>query len=173
MVHGELLHRHGGAGASHRSRKGGLRVHDYSARPRNVPSEVAEYLERDRPLAVILSSVVHHVPEELDPARIVREYTEILPPSSHIALDHYLDPADNPVAHRFARELENRFVHGLGSGWFRTGTDRLLVRRSGTGRTRSGRTGRLVASRSRSAPALAGGAADAGRAGRIPTLKNR
>lgn len=88
-------------------------------RPRNVLSETADHLERDRPLAVILSSVLHHVPEELDPARIVRGYTEILPPGSYIALNHYLDPADNPVAHRLARELENRFVHGLGSGWFR------------------------------------------------------
>ncbi|UAK34139.1 SAM-dependent methyltransferase [Nocardia asteroides] len=88
-------------------------------RPRNVLSETADHLERDRPLAVILSSVLHHVPEGLDPARIVREYTEILPPGSYIALNHYLDPADNPVAHRLARELENRFVHGLGSGWFR------------------------------------------------------
>ncbi len=89
-------------------------------RPRALLSEVAEHLERDRPLAVILSSVVHHVPAEFDPDGIVREYTENLPPGSHLAINHYLDPADDPAAHRLARELENRFVRGLGSGWFRT-----------------------------------------------------
>ncbi|MGY2028938.1 SAM-dependent methyltransferase [Nocardia gipuzkoensis] len=31
------------------------------------------------------------------------------------AIDQIVDPA-----HRLARELENRFVRGLGSGWFRT-----------------------------------------------------
>ncbi|MGY1974678.1 SAM-dependent methyltransferase [Nocardia gipuzkoensis] len=89
-------------------------------RPRTLLSEVAEHLEPGRPLAVILSGVLHHVPDELDPAGIVREYTELLPPGSHIAISHYLDPSGDPGAHRLARELEHRFVHGLGSGWFRT-----------------------------------------------------
>ncbi|MFI2283963.1 SAM-dependent methyltransferase [Nocardia beijingensis] len=35
-------------------------------------------------------------------------------------MSHYLDPADDPATHRLARELEHRYVHGLGSGWFRT-----------------------------------------------------
>ncbi|UGT71112.1 SAM-dependent methyltransferase [Nocardia gipuzkoensis] len=60
------------------------------------------------------------MPDKLDPAGIVGEYTELLPPGSHLALSHYLDPSGDPGANRLARELEHRFVHGLGSGWFRT-----------------------------------------------------
>jgi SAM-dependent methyltransferase len=88
--------------------------------PRTLLPEIAGHIVPGRPLTVILSGVLHHVPDELDPAAIARAYTEFLPPGSYLAISHYLDPADNPAAHRLARELEHRFVHGLGSGWFRT-----------------------------------------------------
>ncbi|WP_280252167.1 SAM-dependent methyltransferase [Nocardia abscessus] len=89
--------------------------------------------------------------------------TQDPPSGSHLAINHYLDPADDPAAHRLARELENRFIRGLGSGWFRT-RERIASLFDGLELVEPGlgRAGRLVALRSRAAPAIAGGAADAG-----------
>ncbi|MFE7743686.1 SAM-dependent methyltransferase [Nocardia sp. NPDC057455] len=89
-------------------------------RPRSLLPEITGHLEPGHPMTVILSGVLHHVPDELGPAGIVRAYAEMLPPGSYFAISHYLDPTDDSAAHRLARELEHRFVDGLGSGWFRT-----------------------------------------------------
>jgi hypothetical protein len=84
---------------------------------------VWRYLERHRPVGLLLVGVLHHVGEGArdDPAEVVGRYVELLPPGSYVAITHFWDPAEEDLAqHRLARAIEQRFIDGLGSGWYRT-----------------------------------------------------
>ncbi|MGY1946287.1 SAM-dependent methyltransferase [Nocardia asiatica] len=118
-------------------------------------SEVTQHLDLTRPLALILCGILHHVDDDLDPAGIMRRYIDALPAGSYVAITHFYDPADGGEAHEMAIELQRRFTEmGLGSGWYsHPGADRLLLRRSGPDRARSGRARRLVADGARAAAA--------------------
>ncbi|UGT62149.1 SAM-dependent methyltransferase [Nocardia asteroides] len=84
-------------------------------------SEVTAHLDLERPLALILCGILHHVDDALDPAGIMRHYIEALPPGSYVGITHFYDPADGGAAHDMALELQRRFTEmGLGSGWYRT-----------------------------------------------------
>ncbi|PXX54097.1 S-adenosyl methyltransferase [Nocardia tenerifensis] len=84
-------------------------------------SEVTEHLDLTRPIALILCGILHHVDDDLDPARIMREYIDALPFGSYVAITHFYDPDDGSEAHDMAIELQRRFTEmGLGSGWYRT-----------------------------------------------------
>ncbi|MFD4404763.1 SAM-dependent methyltransferase [Nocardia sp. NPDC058499] len=84
-------------------------------------SAVWRYLDQDRPVAVILGSVLHHLPDSADPAGIVARVVDALTPGSYVAITHFWDPGEDSPDHELAREVERRFVEkGLGSGWFRT-----------------------------------------------------
>ncbi|GGK97390.1 SAM-dependent methyltransferase [Nocardia jinanensis] len=85
-------------------------------------SDVTRYLDMDRPIALILCGLLHHVDDELDPVGIMHKYVELLPPGSYLALSHFYDPGPaDPQQHALAKELERRFTEkGLGSGWYRT-----------------------------------------------------
>ncbi|MEU1981295.1 SAM-dependent methyltransferase [Nocardia sp. NPDC019395] len=84
-------------------------------------SVVWRYLDRERPVAVILGAVLHHIPDAADPAGIVARCVEALSPGSYVAISHFWDPADGSPDHELAREVERRFVEkGLGSGWYRS-----------------------------------------------------
>ncbi|WP_459546339.1 SAM-dependent methyltransferase [Nocardia sp. X0981] len=83
---------------------------------------VTRYLDMDRPIGLILCGLLHHVDDELDPAGLVRNYVDLLPPGSYVAISHFHDPGPaEPELHVLAKELERRFTEkGLGSGWYRT-----------------------------------------------------
>lgn len=88
---------------------------------------VTRYLDMDRPIGLILCGLLHHVDDELDPAGLMRDYVELLPPGSYVAISHFHDPGPaEPELHVLAKELERRFTEkGLGSGWYRT-TEQIL-----------------------------------------------
>ncbi|MET8795467.1 SAM-dependent methyltransferase [Nocardia sp. NPDC004568] len=88
---------------------------------------VLQYLDMDRPVAVILCGLLHHLDDELDPPRVMREYISRLPAGSYVAITNFWDPADeNPELHDLAKRLEQAFTEmGLGSGWYRTRAQQL------------------------------------------------
>ncbi|GAB2959731.1 SAM-dependent methyltransferase [Amycolatopsis acidiphila] len=56
--------------------------------------EVRELLDFGQPVGLLLIAVLHFVPEELGPARLVRRYLEPLAPGSHLVISHGTSPAD-------------------------------------------------------------------------------
>jgi hypothetical protein len=91
--------------------------------PRTLLShpDVTEHLDLTRPLALILCGILHHVDDALDPAGIMQQYIDMLPPGSYVAITHFWAPSDDSEAHDMAIELQHRFTTlGLGSGWYRT-----------------------------------------------------
>jgi hypothetical protein len=83
--------------------------------------DVLRYLELDRPIGVLVCGLLHHLDADLDPAGVMGELIERLPPGSYVAVTNFLDPADeDPDIHRLARDSEQAFIAGLGSGWYRT-----------------------------------------------------
>lgn len=49
---------------------------------------VTKMLDFGRPLCVLFVAVLHFVPDEQDPAGLVRRYRDALPPGSHVILSH-------------------------------------------------------------------------------------
>ncbi|REE96421.1 SAM-dependent methyltransferase [Thermomonospora umbrina] len=77
-------------------------------------------LDLSRPVGVLLTSVLHHIPVEDDPHGIVRSYMEALPSGSMLALSHFHAPeGDGPRGGQAAR-VERALLAALGSGWFRS-----------------------------------------------------
>ncbi|MFB9320105.1 SAM-dependent methyltransferase [Cryptosporangium minutisporangium] len=58
--------------------------------------ELREVLDLDRPTALLMVAVLHFVPDDDDPAGLVRRYLDALPAGSYLVLSHatgdYLDP---------------------------------------------------------------------------------
>jgi S-adenosyl methyltransferase len=82
---------------------------------------VRKFLEPDEPYALVQSSTLHHVPDELRPLDIVRRYVELMPSGSYLVLSHFCDPEDNGPGTQLARFVEDVFANGdMGSGYFRT-----------------------------------------------------
>ncbi|MGW5751495.1 SAM-dependent methyltransferase [Nocardia rhamnosiphila] len=81
--------------------------------------EVLRYLELDRPVALIVCGLLHHLDE---PTEVMREYIERLPQGSYVAVSHFWDPGEeNPELHALAGRLQHAFTEGgLGSAWYRT-----------------------------------------------------
>ncbi|WP_280426386.1 SAM-dependent methyltransferase [Nocardia carnea] len=83
---------------------------------------VTQYFELDRPIALLVCGLLHHLDDDADPARLMREYIERLPTGSYVAITNFWDPGEEDAElHDLARRLERAFVElGLGSGWYRT-----------------------------------------------------
>jgi len=83
--------------------------------------DVTRHLDLNRPLALILCGIMHHVDDDLDPVGIMRRYIDALPSGSFVGITSFYDPDDGTEAHDMAKELERSFTTlGLGSGWYRT-----------------------------------------------------
>jgi len=83
--------------------------------------DVRKYLNLNRPIALILCGILHHVDTELDPTGIALRYIEKLPAGSYVAITHFWNPNDGSEQDELAKELQRRFTEkGLGSGWYRT-----------------------------------------------------
>ncbi|MEU6998867.1 SAM-dependent methyltransferase [Nonomuraea sp. NPDC046570] len=56
--------------------------------PEKVMVRAAEVLDLERPVALLVVSLIHFVSDEEDPADLVRRYRELLPAGSHLVLTH-------------------------------------------------------------------------------------
>jgi hypothetical protein len=82
---------------------------------------VGAHLDLTRPIGLLHSATMPHVPDERDPWGILARYVELLPSGSYVALSHFHDPRDGGEGGLLATVLEDAFVNGaMGSGYFRT-----------------------------------------------------
>lgn len=82
---------------------------------------VRRYFDWDRPVALLVCGVLHHINDAAGPAGVMRAYIDRLPIGSYVALTHFCDPgSEDAQSHEMARRLEHVFTHELGSGWFRS-----------------------------------------------------
>ena len=72
-------------------------------------------LDLSRPIGVVLAAIIHHVPDERDPAGVVRALVEHLAPGSHVILTHLHDSGNDPRVEEAKRILQS----GLGGSYFR------------------------------------------------------
>ncbi|WP_280245813.1 SAM-dependent methyltransferase [Nocardia abscessus] len=84
--------------------------------------EIRRFLDTDRPIGLLVVGLLHHLDDDLDPAGLMHQYVERLPPGSFLAVSAFWDPAnEDPELHGLAGALQRAFVEqGLGSGWYRT-----------------------------------------------------
>ncbi|WP_024803041.1 SAM-dependent methyltransferase [Nocardia sp. BMG51109] len=94
-------------------------VHADAAAPDTVlgPSVAGGLLDWARPVAVIASDVLPHIP---DPAVVMSSYSRTLVAGSYVALSHFTDPGDGTDAEDLATDLQTRFLQCFGSGSFRS-----------------------------------------------------
>jgi hypothetical protein len=77
---------------------------------------VKEYLDFTRPVALILTSIIHHIDDHERAKAIVAEYVAALAPGSFLLLTHNFDPEEDSPRQELARLLETSFQGtGLGS----------------------------------------------------------
>lgn len=90
--------------------------------------DICQYFDMARPIGVLAGAVLHHLADDFAPARVMGELIDRLPTGSYVAVTHFYDPGPaDPEAHRLARDLEEAFVGGVGSGWYRTGEQILAL----------------------------------------------
>ncbi|GAA3721875.1 hypothetical protein HDA32_002113 [Spinactinospora alkalitolerans] len=75
-------------------------------------------LRLDRPVGLLLISIVHHLDDADDPHGLVRTYLDRLPSGSHMAVSHFHNPGGE--FDEQARRTEEICLTGLGSGRFRS-----------------------------------------------------
>ncbi|WP_007023898.1 SAM-dependent methyltransferase [Saccharomonospora iraqiensis] len=85
---------------------------------------LTKYLDLQRPIGLIQCSTIHHVPDSDRPHEIMRDYVDLLPSGSYLALTHWHDPADGGEGSDIARFIEETFNNSsMGSGNFRSRTE--------------------------------------------------
>jgi hypothetical protein len=92
-------------------------------RPRELLRDpvISGHLDLSRPVGLIQCSTIHHVADEQGPHEIMREYVELLPSGSYLALTHWHDPADGSEGSQIARYISEVFNNSsMGSGSFRS-----------------------------------------------------
>ncbi|HLV76082.1 S-adenosyl methyltransferase [Actinomadura hallensis] len=72
-------------------------------------------IDLSRPVGVILAAIIHHVPDDRDPAGVVAALLPHLAPGSHVMLTHLHDSGDDPRVEEAKRVLQS----GLGGSYFR------------------------------------------------------
>lgn len=95
--------------------------------PGNITNPVAVFdnprvrirITSTTPWAVVIGTVLPHIGDDRDPARIMRQLIEALPAGSYVVLTHYCSPHDGGPAERLALEVQQRYLERLESGWFR------------------------------------------------------
>jgi hypothetical protein len=95
LVHAEALLTSAPAGATHYI-EADLRD------PETILREAAAVLDFDRPVAIMLIAILHHLPDTAQAQAIVRRLVEAVPPGSHLAIAHALhSPAMDEGAARW------------------------------------------------------------------------
>lgn len=77
--------------------------------------EIRELIDLSRPYGLLLSGILHHLPDERDPIGVARTFGERMPSGSYLLASNFLDD-DNP----HAKEAERALTAGFGTGRFRT-----------------------------------------------------
>jgi hypothetical protein len=73
--------------------------------------DTAELIDFTRPVAVILSAILHHVNDDEDPAGIVRYWREHVPSGSYFFISHFRS-GDNPETAEAEAVLQQTFGRG-------------------------------------------------------------
>jgi SAM-dependent methyltransferase len=82
-------------------------------------SEVNDFLDFSKPIAVIQNGTFHHYIGD-DGPQIMQKYVDAVVPGSYTVIAHFYDP-ETPEHSEIARKMEEKFVHSpMGSGVFRT-----------------------------------------------------
>lgn len=92
-------------------------------RPRDLFADPGfrKLLDMDRPIALVQCSTIHHVADAQHPQQIMRDYIDLLPSGSYLALTHWHDPADGGPGSEIARYISDVFNNSsMGSGNFRS-----------------------------------------------------
>ncbi len=83
--------------------------------------EVDTMLDWDRPLALLMVGVLHHVLDEENPEHVLAGYVSRMPPGSFVAISHFYNPGDDSDLTELAGRTEQILLGGaLGSGRFRS-----------------------------------------------------
>ncbi|MFC7344320.1 SAM-dependent methyltransferase [Saccharopolyspora griseoalba] len=71
-------------------------IHDDLRAPDSVlrTSQVRQFLDLDRPIGLLMSAVLHFVPDTDRPAELVEAYRDALAPGSHLLISHLTDSHD-------------------------------------------------------------------------------
>lgn len=87
--------------------------------------QITRLIEPDRPLGLLAVGLLHHLPDDRDPAAVMRAHIDLLPAGSYVAISHFWDPGAQDLSlHELARAVEDRFLRrGLGSGRYRSRTE--------------------------------------------------
>jgi hypothetical protein len=81
---------------------------------------VRQCLDFDKPIGLLLLSILHHVHDSEDPGRIAATLRDALPSGSHLALIHFWDPAEeHPRISAKVRDAERVFNETMGTGRWR------------------------------------------------------
>ncbi|MFI7422179.1 SAM-dependent methyltransferase [Nonomuraea sp. NPDC049684] len=83
--------------------------------------ETRQLLDLDEPVGLLLFGILHHLPDEEDPAGIAARLIGRLAPGSHVAVSHFHNPMEErPEVSRQAFEAERLFNDTMGTGRWRT-----------------------------------------------------
>ncbi|MDA2814353.1 SAM-dependent methyltransferase [Nocardiopsis sp. RSe5-2] len=79
-------------------------------------------IDPDRPVALMLGGILHHLQDEEDPGGITRELCDALAPGSHLVISHFCRPdaVRSPKSAKRAEALQKAFMEKLGHGLWRT-----------------------------------------------------
>jgi SAM-dependent methyltransferase len=88
-----------------------------AAKPESIlgATETVELIDMDRPYAVLLSGILHHLHDEQDPQGVARTFREALPSGGYLLNSNFLDDDDQR-----ARDLDRDLAVSFGTGRFRT-----------------------------------------------------
>jgi SAM-dependent methyltransferase len=80
---------------------------------------VQKNLDFTKPIGLLHVGTLHHYTKD-NGAELMKEYIDVLPSGSFVAVSHFLDPL-TPEHSKLARRMEEVFLHSpMGSGKFRT-----------------------------------------------------
>jgi hypothetical protein len=83
-------------------------------------SVVREFIDFDRPVALLLFAILHHFNDDEDPGGVTARLRDALAPGSYLALSHFHNPGDeHPVVSCQAVTAEMLFNQRLGTGRWR------------------------------------------------------
>ncbi len=83
-------------------------------------SVVAEALDLDRPVGIILGLVLHTIADDDQVRRIIADYLAAVPSGSYLAITHPINPRDGSRLAEFATALEDKFTEACPELAFRT-----------------------------------------------------
>ncbi len=81
---------------------------------------VRDFLDFDRPIGLLLISILHHINDDEDPEGITGQLRAALAPGSHMAITHFYNPgSERPEDAALAVASEKQFNENFGTGRFR------------------------------------------------------